>query len=173
MVPTKLETEADDALDFIPNGGQEALPASSACAPGAGSTFTEAWVRRVTEVDDGTLQGMMRYLVHLRRIKHALGAGAFVAGAAMFGFLPIENPVYALLIHGTLACCCGVPTLAIGSLAVRRLFLQEAQRLGLSRSTSLLLLTRAERRARYMRPFQAPEHAVRALQEAVRAWDEP
>lgn len=147
-------------------------PAASACAPGAGSTFTEAWVRRVAEVDDGTLHGMMRYLVYLRRIKLGLGVVAFAAGAAMFGHLPIQNPIYALLIHGTLACCCGVPTLAIGSLAVRRLFLKEAERLGLSRSTSLLLLTRAERRARYMRPFQTPEKAVRVLQEAVRSWDE-
>lgn len=155
-------------------GGETILvPAGSAFAPGAGSTFTEAWVRRVCEVDDATLSTLMRLLVQLRRLKHGLTGVASVVGALWFGRLDVADPTRAALIYGTLAAFAGFSTLAVGSLTVRRLFLREASRLGLSRSTSMLLLTRAERRARGLRPLLGTETRVHALTRAVRAWDEP
>lgn len=155
------------------SSGEGALvPAGSAFAPGSGSTFTEAWIRRVADVDEATLSSLMRLLVQLRRLKHGLATLGFVIGALMFGRLNLDDPVYALLIHGTLAAIVGFPTLAIGTLTVRRLFLKEASRLGLSKSTALLVLTRAERRARFLRPLQGTEGRIRILTRAVRSWDE-
>jgi hypothetical protein len=65
----------------------------------------------------------------------------------------------------------GMPTFATGTLAVRRIFLKEAQGLSLSRSTAMLLLTRAEKRARFMRPFGATDERIEQLIEAVHQWD--
>lgn len=167
----KAGSEAQ-AISLEGGGALLAIPANTAFAPGSGSTFTEAWIRRVCEVDDATLSSLMRLLVQLRRMKHALAAVGFFGGALMFGKLGIADPLYAALIYGTLAAVTGLPTLAVGTLAVRRLFLKEARRLGLSRSTALLVLTRAERKARFLHPMQRTETRVAKLMRAVRAWEE-
>lgn len=149
-----------------------ALPAASPSAPGAGSTFSAAWVRSVAEVDDATLVSLLRHLIQLRRMKFGIAGLAFAMGAVMFGRLSVANPVYALLMYGTLGCVAALPALAVGGLTVRSLFLREAARLGLSRSTSLLLLTRAERRDRFVHPLQPTEPRVSRLMGAVREWDQ-
>jgi hypothetical protein len=145
----------------------------TAFAPSSRGAFLEARMRRVREVDDATMDHLLRLLLRLRRIKYGLAAVSTVAGALSFGVLPVESLVYALLLHGTLAGILGFPTFAVGTLAVRRIFLQEAQRLGLSRSTALLLLTRAERRARFMSPLHRDDKRVELLTAAVHDWDEP
>lgn len=144
---------------------------TTAFAPSSRGAFQEAWFRQVREVDDATMSHLMRLLLRLRRIKHVLGAVGFTAGAMAFGVLPVDLPT-AVLLHGTLAAMLGFPTLAAGTLAVRRIFLKEAQRLGLSRSTAMLLLTRAERRARFMLPGADVDERVEQLIRAVHSWDE-
>lgn len=134
----------------------------------SGAQFVEPWMRRVRDVDDDTLAGLLKTLVSLRRLKLAVAGVAAVAGALLFGLLEIQNPVYAVLIYGTLAACVGLPVFATGSLAVRRLFLQEAQRQGLARSTSTLVLTRAERRARFLAPWKREDEKIELLLQAVR-----
>jgi hypothetical protein len=145
---------------------------ATAFAPSSRGQFVDAWYRRVREVDDATMENLMRLLLRVRRIKHGLAAFAFVGGGMLFGLVPTDNPIYAFLIYATLACMLGMPTLATGTLAVRRIFLKEARRLGLSKSTAMLLLTRAERRARFQRPFVPADDRVEQLVEAVRDWDE-
>lgn len=134
----------------------------------SGGQFVEPWMRRVRDVDDDTLAGLLKTLVGLRRLKLAVAGLAATGGALLFGVLDLENVGYAALIYGTLAGVFGLPVFAGGSLAVRRLFLQEAQRQGLARSTSTLVLTRAERRARFL-PFWKPEdEKIELLLRAVR-----
>ena len=133
-----------------------------------GGQFVEPWMRRVRDVDDDTLAGLLKTLVTLRRLKLAVAGGAALLGALVFGFMEIENPLYAALIYGTLATCVGLPVFAGGSLAVRRLFLQEAQRQGLAKSTSTLVLTRAERRARFLSPWTSEDEKIELLLQAVR-----
>jgi hypothetical protein len=159
------------ARALAPLGDPDEL-VSTAMAPVSQSAFTEARFRRVREVDDATMAHLMRLLLRLRRIKHSLGLAGVAGGALIFGVLPIANPIYAALIYGTLAAIIGMPTFATGTLAVRRIFLKEAMRLGLSRSTAMLLLTRAEKRARWMRPFGATSQRIEQLIEAVHEWDE-
>lgn len=141
-------------------------------APSSRGAFLDAVYRRVREVDDATMSHLLRLLLRLRRIKHVLAVAGFVGGGLLFGIVTVENPVYSLLLHATLATMVGLPTLAAGTLAVRRIFLKEAQRLGLSRSTAMLLLTRAERRARFMLPSADVDERVEQLITAVRAWDQ-
>lgn len=145
---------------------------ASSSAPRAGSTFVEPWVRRVREVDDATLGALMRFLLALRRIKLGVAGLASIAGASLFGVLPVDNALYATLLYGTLAATTGLPAAAIGGLAVRRLFLREARRYGLSTSTALLLLTRGERRARHLVPRLSLDGHLEPVCHAVRAWDE-
>lgn len=140
-------------------------------APSSRGAFLEASYRRVREVDDATMSHLLRLLLRLRRIKHALAGLGFVGGGFLFGVISVGNPLYALMLHATLAAMVGLPTLATGTLAVRRIFLKEAQRLGLSRSTAMLLLTRAERRARFMPPVGTADERVEQLVRAVREWD--
>lgn len=125
-------------------------------------------MRRVRDVDDDTLAGLLKTLVSLRRLKLAVAGGAAALGALVFGFMQIDNALYAALIYGTLAACVGLPVFATGSLAVRRLFLQEAQRQGLAHSTSTLVLTRAERRARFLAPWKGEDEKIELLLRAVR-----
>lgn len=134
----------------------------------SGGQFIEPWMRRVRDVDDDTLAGLLKTLVTLRRLKLAVAGGAALTGALLWGFMEIANPLYAVLIYGTLAACVGLPVFAGGSLAVRRLFLQEAQRQGLARSTSTLVLTRAERRARFLSPWKGEDEKIELLLQAVR-----
>jgi len=144
----------------------------SSFAPSSQGAFVEAYFRRVREVDDGVMAHLMQLLLRLRRTKHTLVVGGLVVvGGLAFGTLPVSDPLYAVMICSTLALMVGMPTFATGSLAVRRIFLKEAQRLSLSRSTAMLLLTRAERRARFMRPFWKPEERIEMLISAVRSWD--
>lgn len=146
------------------------LPAVSS-APQSQSLFVEPWFRRVRDVDDDTLAGMLKLLVQLRRMKLALATAGAVGGALLFGLLRVENPVHALLIYGTLATFVGLPVFAGGTLAVRRLFLQEGARHGISKSATTLILTRAERRARFLSPFAREEDRIEALLRAVREPD--
>jgi hypothetical protein len=73
-----------------------------------------------------------------------------------------------MLMYGTLAAMVGLPVFAISSLSVRRLFLREGQRHGLSRSAAMLILTRAERRARMLAPWRGTDEKIEALLRAVR-----
>jgi len=113
----------------------------------------------------------VRTLVQLRRIKFGLTGVGFVGGAFVFGVLPLQSWVHMALIYGTLSLLVGMPVMATSTLAVRRLFLKEGQRQGLSRSAAMLVLTRAERQARHLRPFLSFEAKVERLKEAVRDWD--
>ena len=61
--------------------------------------FAEPWLRRVRDVDDDTLAGLLKTLVGLRRLRLGATAFAAVAGALVFGLL--DTP-YAILIHATL-----------------------------------------------------------------------
>ena len=88
-------------------------------------------------------------------------------GLAAFGALSISG-LYLALIYSVLAFSVGMPVFAIGSLSVRRLFLREAAQQGLSRAASMLVLTRAERRARWMSPVSSTETKITALMQAVR-----
>jgi hypothetical protein len=133
--------------------------------------FVEPWMRRVRDVDDDTLAGLLKTLLGLRRLKWAVAGGAAVAGALLFGLLPIQDPVYAALIYGTLAGIVGLPVFAGGTLAVRRLFLQEARRQGIARSTSTLILIRAERKARFLPPWKGEDARIELLLQAVREPD--
>jgi hypothetical protein len=143
----------------------------SGLVPFRNAQFTEPWVRRVRDVDDHVLAGLLKTLVSLRRIKFGVTGAAAVAGALVFGFLRVDNIGYAALIYGTLAACVGMPVFAGGTLAVRRLFLREAQLHGLARSTSTLILTRAERRARFLAPWKGDEERIELLLKAVREPD--
>lgn len=143
----------------------------SGLVPFRNAQFTEPWVRRVRDVDDHVLAGLLKTLVSLRRIKFGVTGAAAVAGALVFGFLRFDNIGYAALIYGTLAACVSMPVFAGGTLAVRRLFLREAQHHGLARSTSTLILTRAERRARFLAPWKDEEERIELLLKAVREPD--
>jgi hypothetical protein len=98
----------------------------------------------------------------------AVGA---LAGAFSFGVLHAPTPLYAALVYVTLAAIVAMPVMGIATLAVRHLFLREARRHGLSLSASLLVMTRAERRARFLSPFRSVESETRLLVDAVRDWD--
>lgn len=134
----------------------------------SGGQFVEPWMRRVRDVDDDTLAGLLKTLVGLRRLKFAVAGAAALGGALLFGVLRIDDAGYAALIYATLAGVFGMPVFAGGSLAVRRLFLREAQRQGLARSTSTLVLTRAERRARFLPFWKKEEEKIELLLRAVR-----
>jgi hypothetical protein len=147
---------------------EEALPVPFAAHSGA--QFVEPWARRVRDVDDDTLAGLLKTLVGLRRLKFGVTGACAAAGALVFGLVK-TGLVEALLIHGTLAAFVALPVFAGGSLAVRRLFLREARRHGLSKSASMLVLTRAERRARCLLPWRRDEQKVELLLRAVREPD--
>ena len=129
--------------------------------------FVEPWHRRVREVDDDTVAGLLQQLVMLRRLRSLVAVGCCVAGMAVFGVLNVHG-LYALLMYGVLATMVGMPVFAVGSLSVRRLFLKEAKRQGLSTSAAVLILTRAERRARFLAPWQGEEKKIDELLKAVR-----
>lgn len=137
----------------------------------SGAQFVEPWIRRVRDVDDHTLAGLLKTLVGLRRMKLGVSLATAVAGAFIFGTLHTDNPFYAALIYGTLATFVGMPVFAGGTLAVRRLFMKEARSQGLARSTSTLVLTRAERRARFLPPWKGEEERIDLLLQAVREPD--
>ena len=164
---------ADNMREGLPPGGAQDEPpprvlptAASAAQPG--SAFLEPWMRRVAEVDDFTLGMLLRHLVMLRRLKRGVVLLASVAGGLLFGVLPVERAIHAALIYGTLAAIVALPSFAAATLAVRKLFLEEAARCGLSRSTATLVLTRAERRARFVSPLASAEERLLQLQQAVR-----
>jgi hypothetical protein len=146
-------------------------PDASAFAAHSGAAFSEPWVRRVRDVDDHTLAGLLRTLVSLRRLKFAVAIAGCLLGALVFGGMNAPNPIYALLIYGTLAGAVGMPIFAISSLSVRRLFLKEGARHGLTRSASMLILTRAERRARLLAPWKSADDKIELLLKAVREPD--
>lgn len=162
-VTTDVATAADRALEedvFSPG------------APGTRSTYLEPWMRRVRDVDDATLDDLLATLVNLRRIKVGLGVTGFFGGMFAFGVLPLGNWLHMILIYGTLAMLGALPALGIGSLAVRRLFLKDARSRGLSPSAAMLVLTRANRKARHMLPLVRTQEQVERLHDAVRDWDE-
>ncbi len=128
-------------------------------------------MRRVREVDDATLDDLLATLVNLRRIKLGLGVAGFFGGMFAFGILPLESWLHMVLIYGTLAMLGMLPAMGIGSLAVRRLFLKDATSRGLSSSAAMLVLTRANRKARHMLPLLSCDTQVERLHEAVRDWD--
>ncbi|MBM4280740.1 MAG: hypothetical protein FJ137_08265 [Deltaproteobacteria bacterium] len=144
------------------------LPSSFAAQ--SESQFREPWLRRVRDVDDDTVAGLLQQLVSLRRLRNAVAATACGAGVGIFGLLDVHG-VYALLIYGTLAAAVGMPVFAIGSLSVRRLFLRESLAQGLSPTASMLVLTRAERRARLVAPWRSEDDKIAALLAAVREPD--
>lgn len=141
-------------------------------APQSNATFIEPWLRRVRDVDDDTLAGLLSQLMSLRRLRNAVAAFCCAAGMSVFGLMQGLPLAYMLLIYGVLAVTVGFPVFAIGSLSVRRLFLREAQAQGLSRAAAMLVLTRAERRARLLAPWQGTDAKVDALMKAVRDPDE-
>ncbi|MCC7072783.1 MAG: hypothetical protein IT383_15760 [Deltaproteobacteria bacterium] len=141
------------------------VPLPDPFAPGQKGRFVEPWLIRVRDVDDHTLTGLLKTLVQLRRIRNVATAAAALGGSLVFGLL--ESP-YALLIHATLAAFTALPVFAMGSLAIMRLFLKDARRSGLSKSAGVLVLTRAQRRARTLAPWQGEDAAVELLRKAVR-----
>jgi hypothetical protein len=132
--------------------------------------FREPWLRRVRDVDDDTLAGLLQQLLQLRRLRNAVAALCCAVGMGVFGLLSVGG-VYALLIYGTLAATVGMPVFAVGSLSVRRLFLRESGAQGLSTTAAMLVLTRAERRARFLAPWRSDDAKVNALLAAVREPD--
>lgn len=151
-----------------PEGGAQANASLTSSAPYAESRFLEPWMRRVRDVDDHTLAGLLRSLVQLRRLRNAVTLGAGLLGAFVFGLLRTANPLYGVMIHVFLAFLVGLPVFAIGSLSVRRLFLRDAHAQGLSHSAGILVLTRATRRARFLAPWKRTDEHVEALLHAVR-----
>lgn len=142
----------------------------SAFAPQSQAQFVEPWFRRVRDVDDDTVAGLLHQLLTLRRLRNIVATLCCVAGVGIFGLLQVTG-LYALLIYGVLAATVGLPVFAIGSLSVRRLFLHEARQQGLSTSAAVLILTRAERRTRSLAPWQAEARKIDALLHAVREPD--
>jgi hypothetical protein len=132
--------------------------------------FIEPWHRRVRDIDDLTIAGLLQQLIVLRRMRNVVAVLCCVAGMGVFGALQIGG-LYAVLIYGILAGMVGMPVFAIGTLSVRRLFLREARDQGLSLSAGVLVLTRAEREARFMSPFLSTETKVDRLLKAVREPD--
>jgi hypothetical protein len=153
-----------------PEQVQALVPASNSFAAQSEGQFREPWLRRVRDVDDDTVAGLLQQLLSLRRLRNTVAAVACVAGMGVFGLLDIAG-VYALLIYGTLATAVGMPVFAIGSLSVRRLFLRESLAQGLSPAASMLVLTRAERRARFLAPWHSDEQKIATLLAAVREPD--
>ena len=139
----------------------------TAMAPQSNCKFIEPWLRRVREVDDDTLAGLLQQLVGLRRLRNFVAVVCCAVGIGVFGVLNTSG-LYLALIYGVLAFSLGMPVFAVGSLSVRRLFLREAGQQGLSRAASMLVLTRAERRARWLLPFGSTEKKIEALMQAVR-----
>jgi len=141
-------------------------------APQSNATFVEPWLRRVRDVDDDTLAGLLQQLISLRRLRNGVAAVCCAVGMSVFGVLQGLPTLYMLLVYAVLAVTVGFPVFAIGSLSVRRLFLREAQAQGLSRAAAMLVLTRAERRARLLAPWKGTETKVTDLMKAVRDPDE-
>jgi hypothetical protein len=146
------------------------VPEPTSFAALSGGQFQEPWLRRVRDVDDDTVAGLLQQLLSLRRLRNSVAAVACGTGVGIFGFLQVDG-VYALLIYGTLAAALGMPVFAIGSLSVRRLFLRESLAQGLSPAASMLVLTRAERRARFLAPWRNDDEKIAALLAAVREPD--
>ncbi len=149
---------------------EHALLEATPFAPQSQDQFVEPWHRRVREVDDDTVAGLLQQLVMLRRLRNLVALACCAAGVAIFGLLDVRG-LYAVLIYGVLAATVGMPVFAIGSLSVRRLFLKEARRQGLSTSAAVLILTRAERKARFLAPWKPEEQKIDALLSAVREPD--
>jgi hypothetical protein len=145
-------------------------PATTSAASQSEQQFVEPWLRRVRDVDDDTVAGLLQQLLSLRRLRNAVTIASCTAGMSVFGHLRVDG-LYALLMYGTLAAMVGMPVFAVGSLSVRRLFLRESTRQGLSPSAAMLVFTRAERRARLLAPWQSSDHKVAALLVAVREPD--
>ncbi|MBI1944608.1 MAG: hypothetical protein HYS27_02870 [Deltaproteobacteria bacterium] len=141
------------------------VPAPDPFAAGSKGQFVEPWLVRVRDVDDDTMAGLLKTLVQLRRIRAGATVLAALAGALVFGVL--DTP-YALIIHATLAAFTALPVFSVGTLAIMRLFLKETQRSGLSKSAGVLILTRAQRRARLLAPWKGDDAAVELLFKAVR-----
>lgn len=141
------------------------VPLPDPFAAGSKGQFVEPWQQRVRDVDDDTLAGLLKTLVQLRRIRAGATVLAALCGSLVFGVL--DTP-YALIIHATLAAFTALPVFSVGTLAIMRLFLKETQRSGLSQSAGVLILTRAQRRARLLAPWKADDAAVEVLSKAVR-----
>jgi hypothetical protein len=152
---------------LVPRVGKE-----TSFAPQSNATFVEPWLRRVRDVDDDTLAGLLHQLIGLRRLRNVVAAVCCAVGMSVFGALQGLPALYMLLVYAVLAVTVGFPVFAIGSLSVRRLFMREAQAQGLSRAAAILVLTRAERRARLLAPWQGTESKVDELIKAVRDPDE-
>ena len=157
----------DEAHSLVPTALHTA---PTPFAPHSGGQFREPWLRRVRDVDDDTVAGLLQQLLSLRRLRNTVAAIACGAGMGIFGLLDVDG-VYALLIYGTLAAAVGMPVFAIGSLSVRRLFLRESLAQGLSPAASMLVFTRAERRARFLAPWRSDDDKIAALLTAVREPD--
>lgn len=163
---TRDEDSREDSRDSD-EIGLALMRATTSFAPSSNTAFREPWLRRVRDVDDDTLAGLLQQLLGLRRLRNAVATVCSVLGMVVFGALN-TNGLYQALLYGILAFSVGMPVFAVGSLSVRRLFLREAAQQGLSRAASMLVLTRAERRARWLLPLQAQEQAIAALMHAVR-----
>jgi hypothetical protein len=158
----------DDTRSLVPTAMIQTAPTSF--APHSEGQFREPWLRRVRDVDDDTVAGLLQQLLSLRRLRNTVAAIACGAGMGIFGFLDVHG-VYAMLIYGTLAAAVGMPVFAIGSLSVRRLFLRESLAQGLSPAASMLVFTRAERRARFLAPWRSDDDKIATLLSAVREPD--
>lgn len=158
----------DDTRSLVPTALLQVEPTSF--APHSKGQFREPWLRRVRDVDDDTVAGLLQQLLSLRRLRNTVAAVASIAGMGIFGLLEVHG-VYALLIYGTLAAAVGTPVFAIGSLSVRHLFLRESLAQGLSPAAAMLVFTRAERRARFLAPWRGDDDKIAALLAAVREPD--
>jgi len=132
------------------------------------AAFVEPWVRRVRDIDDDTLAGLLQQLIALRRLRNVVAAVACTFGMSIFGVIGTVPVGYLVLMYAVLAVSVGFPVFAVGSLSVRRLFLREAEGQGLSKAASMLVLTRAERRARLLAPWRSNDAKIAALIDAVR-----
>jgi hypothetical protein len=168
-LPSSSLDQPDNALLADLPWSASALETTS--TPHSLQAFSEPWLRRVRDVDDDTLAGLLQQLLSLRRLRNVVAIGCSVLGMGVFGALRMDT-VYALLAYVVLATTVGLPVFAVGSLSVRRLFLREARRNGLSPAASMLVLTRAERRARFLAPWSGADDKVHALLRAVRDPDE-
>jgi hypothetical protein len=154
-------------------GSQEEMSSEKApIASGWQNAFGRPWIKRMGELDDGTLRALSELLIQLRRVKYGVTGTAFAAGMAVLGSLPIENPIYKMMFYLTAGLTFALPTVGVTSLAVRQVFLREARKLGVGKGTAMLLMTHAERKVRHLSPFLKKDSRVEQMMLAVRNWDQ-
>ena len=64
---------------LVPSVGKE-----TSFAPQSNATFVEPWLRRVRDVDDDTLAGLLHQLIGLRRLRNVVAAVCCAVGMSVF-----------------------------------------------------------------------------------------